>query len=86
LGKSKAGLLAGLAVLLAGLAVSEPSIPAASAAVATTVAQADAFVLKSNPTLNKGTATSLRARNVAKVSYMQGSRSSRLHPLGLGAR
>jgi acid phosphatase type 7 len=71
LGKSKAGLLAGLAVLLAGLAVSEPSIPAASAAVATTVAQADAFVLKSNPTLNKGTATSLRARNVAKVSYMR---------------
>ena len=62
MGKTQAGVVASVAIVLASIMVSEPSVPA-SAATATTTSVADAFVLKSSPTSNRGTATTIRVRN-----------------------
>ena len=66
-----AGVLASLAIVVATIAGPSPTSPVASATVATSTAQADAFVVKSTPTANKGTATTLRIKNAGKVSYLR---------------
>lgn len=69
-GRTQVGIVASVGIVLASVMVSEPSVPA-SAATATVTPVADAFVLKSTPTTNRGTSSTIRLRNRAKVSYVR---------------
>ena len=69
-GKTQVGIVASVAIVLASVMVSEPSVPA-SAATATITSVADAFVLKSSPNTNRGASSTIRLRNAIKVSYVR---------------
>ena len=61
-------MLVAAALVLTSMAVLAPPSIAASMTVP---AEADAFVVKSTPTINRGTASTLRIRNAGKVSYLR---------------
>jgi hypothetical protein len=72
-GASGGGRLRGAVALLGGAlivgsAIARVAAPAAASGVA---AEADAFVMASSPTANRGTAGSLRIRNAEKIAYVR---------------
>ncbi|HVF08478.1 MAG TPA: DNRLRE domain-containing protein [Actinomycetota bacterium] len=70
MGRTQVGIVASVTIVLASVMVSEPSVPASAATAAVTPA-ADAFVVTSSPTTNRGTSSTIRVRNAAKVSYVR---------------
>ena len=68
----RAGLLGSVVVVaLAIITAPAPPSPVTAATLVTVTASADAFVVKSSPASNKGTASTLRIRNAGKVSYVR---------------
>ena len=67
----RVGVLGSVVVALATMVVPSPSDPVSAATLVTVTADADAFVVKSSPNLNKGSASTLRMRNAGKVLYVR---------------
>ncbi len=64
------GMRAAAAFLIAAFAIIV-NLPGAGAATTTIPAEADAFVVSSNPKTNRGGSTSLLIRNNSKISYVR---------------